>query len=280
MRPWKLGSCSLVVAFVLILSLGALAQTPGFAQKLYGTWYTYPFGNPLTDSLRHQFRHNSATGTDEIVVIRSCAGDRGAVIARAVSPIEISQDSIRILKSSSEVRPAQGNSECRAKVDVGVIGYSFSDDGEHLILTDAGGNPDLLELAREDPEAATAVPQDLFGTWLLAPVNTKTNQVQERYVFYATADHHERVRRIAICLHGNNSIVAHVDSDMSVTKDQITFLQSASHDQREGNFICTASVTAGTWHYSIAPGGVAITLSSAGGQTMKLTREQPAGLNY
>src|SRR5579863_9848156 len=30
------------------------------SEYLYGTWYSYPLGNPDTDPIRHEFRHNQA----------------------------------------------------------------------------------------------------------------------------------------------------------------------------------------------------------------------------
>ena len=50
-------------------------RLPPFAQRLYGTWYTYPLGNPATDSIRHEFRHSSETGKDEISVSHICEGE-------------------------------------------------------------------------------------------------------------------------------------------------------------------------------------------------------------
>src|ERR1700756_3383522 len=50
---------------------------------LYGTWYSYPLGNPDTDPIRHEFRHNQATNKDEVVVMRICQGSYRAVIAKA-----------------------------------------------------------------------------------------------------------------------------------------------------------------------------------------------------
>jgi hypothetical protein len=49
-----------------------VAQTATPAQQLYGTWYSFPPGNPNTDSVRHEFRHNASTGNDEMIVTRLC----------------------------------------------------------------------------------------------------------------------------------------------------------------------------------------------------------------
>lgn len=250
------------------------------AQKLYGTWYTYPLGNPFTDPFRHEFRHNPATDKDEMIVTRLCVGDYGTVIAKAVSPIQVTQDKIRVMKNSFDSEPAQGNSYCQASITAGVFGYSFSQDDSHVILTNPGGNPDILELARQDAASQALLPPNLYGTWLLPSHDEEGTHVQIRLVFYSTAEsQHGKVRQIATCSKGNNSLISEVNSDIDVTEDKITIVQSASHAERNGPFTCKATITAGTLRYSIAPSGATMTLSSANGHALTLTRERDPGLN-
>ena len=267
---------------LLALSLVALvvpAQEASFSQSLYGNWHTYPLGNPFTDPVRHEFRHNSSTGGDEMVVTRTCAEGTHITVARAVSPVEIKEDTILVLRSSSDSEPLQGAAVCQVNITAAMMSYSFSEDGEHLILTDPGGNPDYLELTRETKAEDTSVPQRLYGTWLLPPIDGKEMQVKVRWVFYTTAERQDRVRQIAICSKGNDSLVSHVDSDISVTKDQIKVLQSASNQQQEGSFICKASILATTWRYAMSSSGLTLTLYAEGAKALTLTREKQAGLN-
>jgi hypothetical protein len=277
----KSGSLSfiLVLAVASVLSVATAAQNLSYSQKLYGIWYTVPLGNPNTDPLRHEFRHNSMTGDDEMVVSRTCAAEGRTVVARAVSPIQVTEDSIRVLKIASETETIQGATECQASITSGVLGYSFSEDGEHLILTNPGGNPDYLELARDTKASEVSTPQRLYGTWLLPLVNGKEMRVQIRWVFYTTAEHQDKVRQIAVCNRGNDSLVSHVDSEIAVSKDQIKVMQSGTSAQQQGNFVCKASLVAGTWRYTLAPSGVTLTLYAEGAKPLTLTREQEPGLN-
>jgi len=264
---------------LFLFSLAAWPQGAAAPQKLYGNWYTYPLGNPNTDPVRREFRHNIASGNDELVVTRSCTDQSRVVTAKAVSPIEISAETIRILKSASDTEPLQGTAVCEASITAGVLGYSFSEDGQHVILTDPGGNPDYLELARVTKESETAAPHRLYGTWLLPPVDGKEMRVQIRWVFYATAERQDKVRQIAVCTKGNDSLVSHVDSEIGLSPDEIKVMQSASNAAREGSFICQASLIAGSWRYTLSPSGLKLTLYPAGAKPMTLTREQEPGLN-
>ena len=264
---------------ILLLSITAWSQNASWSQKLYGNWYTYPLGNPNTDPVRHEFRHNPANGNDELVVTRACTDQSRVVTAKAVSPIEVSADTIRILKSASDAQPLQGTAVCVASLATGVLGYSFSEDGERLILTDPGGNPDYLELARVTKASETAVPQRLYGTWLLPPVDGTEMRVQIRWVFYTTAERQDKVRQIAVCSKGNDNLVSHVDSEVGLSQDEIKVMQSASNAEHEGDFVCQASLIAGSWRYTLSPSGLKLTLYAAGAKAMTLTREQEPGLN-
>ncbi|HZP22557.1 MAG TPA: hypothetical protein VFB04_03860 [Terriglobales bacterium] len=271
----------LVFFCVAILLVPAFlhAQNASFAQKLYGRWYTYPLGNPNTDPVRHEFRHNSENGSDEMIVTRVCPGDPGQKVARAVSPIEVSEDTIRVLKNASDNVPGRGTAVCQAGITAGSLAYSFSEDGQHLILTDPGGNPDILELAPEATAQDKLVPKRLYGTWILPPADGKEFRMLVRLVFYTTADRQDRVRKIAVCSKGTDSLVAHVDSEIALEKDRITVPESATHQEQQGTFTCTASIAAGAYRYEVAPSGMTMTLSAAGSKPLTLTRDQNSGLN-
>ncbi len=277
MSGCKTGGARLAFCYVLIfvLSLAGFAQDATSAQKLYGTWYTE--GTSST-AVRHEFRHNAATGHDEMVVTRSCAGDRKPVIARAVSTVEVFEDTIRVLNSSSDVETAPDKSLCEARIEAGSLSYTLSDDGNSVTLTNPGGNPDLLELARADAASVETLPQGLYGSWMLPPADSKEMRVQLRWVFYSTAEHRAKVRQIAVCTKGSDSLVSHADSEITVAKDQITVLESASHERHDGAFTCKASIAAGSWRYAVAPNGVTLTLSIEGSKPMTLTREAKLGL--
>jgi hypothetical protein len=286
---------SLALASVLLLTSTSWAQNSG-GQKpqdaapqaqnvssmpaaIYGKWYTYPAGNPNTDPIRHEFRHD-ASGGDEMIVTRACPVEAHVVTAKVASPIEVSADQIRVLKSALDSQPLQGTAVCEVSITAAAFSYSFSEDGQHLILTNPGGNPDYLELARDTEASETPVQQRLYGTWVVPPLNGKDMRVQVRWVFYRTAERQDKVRQIAVCTRGTESVVADVDASMTVTKDHITITESASHDERQGDVTCTASLGAGTWRYTLAPNGVTLTLlGSAGGKPMTLTREDQPGLN-
>jgi len=270
----------------LFLCLAALlfpvllhAQNDTYAQKLYGKWYTYPLGNSNTDPVRHEFRHDTATGADEMIVTRTCPGDAGEKVARAVAPIEVSEDTIRILKNASDTVPGRGTALCQSTITAGSFAYSFSDDGQHLILTNPGGNPDILELAPDATAHAVVVPKRVYGTWVLPPADGKEFRMQVRLVFYTTADRQDKVRKIAVCTKGTDSLVAHVDSDITLDKDSIKVAESASHQEQQGTFTCTAAIAAGSYQYVVAPSGMTMTLTAAGSKPLTLTREQDSGLN-
>jgi hypothetical protein len=268
----------LVFGFAVLLLSPGWCQETTYSQKLYGNWYTYPRGNPNTDPVLRQFRHDKAASRDEIVVIRQCPLESRVVVAKAVSPIEVSEDTIRILRNDSDIQPTQGTSVCEASVSAGVYSYSFSED-DHLVLTNPGGNPDFLELAREDKTGGPAVPQKLYGTWLLPPFEGKTMRMQVRWVFYTTAERQDRLRQITVCNQGNDSLVAHIDTDINIGDDSLKVLQSASHQEQQGAFSCEARIEAATWRYSVAPGGMSVTLSGNGAKSIILTREPQSGLN-
>lgn len=276
-RPQESYLLCFCYVLILILQHSAFAQTATVAHKLYGAWYTYPLGNPDTDPVRHEFRHNAATDKDEMVVTHHCAGEHRPVVARAVSPIEVSEDTIRVLESATGSEPTQSK-PCEASIAAGTLSYTLSEDENRLTITNPGGNPDLLELARQDSASEAVQPKRLYGTWLLPAANKKGSSMQTRIVFYATADH-EKIRQVAICSKGNDTVVSHVDSDIDIGKDEIKVMQSASHTQQEGDFLCRSTLSAGTWHYSVAPGGITLTLSIEGGKPMTLTREGPSGLD-
>lgn len=281
LRSAKAGLSLLSFCYVLLflLPLAAFGQTGASSPKLLGNWYPYQLGNPNTDGLRYEFRHDAVAGTDEMIVSRACPGDRRTITAKAVAPVEISEDTIRVLKQASGVEQGQGGAVCQVSIEPGTLSYTVSEDGSSITITNPGGSPDLLELSRQDPANEPASPQSLYGTWLLPPLNNKEMEVQTRFVFYATAEHQDKVRQISLCTKGNETVVSHVDSNVTIGKDRITFTESVSHQQPATNFICTASISAGTWRYTLAPGGVAMTLSAEGSKPIKLTREAATGLN-
>jgi len=257
------------------------AQSASAAQRLYGTWYVYPPGNPDTDSVRREFRHDEAAGKDELVVTRTCPAGYDSPAVRAVSPIEVSDSTIRVLKIASASSPGPGSSVCRANIDAGVLGYTLSRDGSRITITNPGGKPDLLELARENAASDSLLPANLYGTWIAPVENENDVRLQIRLVFYNSAERDQgKVRQIAICSKGNSTVLSQVDSDISVSSGSITILQSASHEQRDGPLVCRATIASGTLRYAISPDGTSITLSRAGSPPMKLTREGQPGLNW
>lgn len=272
MRGWA-GSAVEALLFVSFLVSGASAQKTDFAQPFYGTWYTYPLGNPKTDPIRHEFRHNATTGKDEMIVTRRCQGDYRSVTAKAVAPIEISESNIQVLKSATDTQDAEGHSMCRASVEAGSWSYTISDDGARIIITNPGGNPDILELARQDPATESVLQTRIYGTWLLSTEQGKDSHVDTRFVFFGGADRDKsNVRQIVSCWQGRDSLLSQVDSEIVIAKDQITVLESASHDERLGNFTCTATISAATLHFEISPDGSIMTLSKPGVKPLVLTR--------
>ena len=211
----------------------SLSQKPSFSSQhgihltnfrlIYGTWYSYPLGNPDTDSIRHEFRHNQSTNKDEMIVTRLCPGDYRAVIARRRSPIEVTQSTIRVLKSATDTEKGEVNSECKASVESGLWSYTVSDDHNRLTITNPGGSPDIMELARQDSGFALTALQRLRNVGLAHPDRPRY-QVQIRLIFYATADPSEgKVRQIATCMKGNDTLVSQVDSDIRVSEDHSEF---------------------------------------------------------
>lgn len=272
MKGWVVPGCVLVV---LTFAEVALPQTPSYAQQFYGQWYTFPLGNPRTDMVRHEFRHDVTTGSDEMIVSRLCPGDYRSVTAKAVTPVEITEDSMRVLKSVSDTREGEGRSLCRASIEAGVWGYSLSEDSNRITLTNPGGNPDILVLARQGTETDAALLSRLYGSWFMNLEQGKGTKVDLRFVFFNSADgKHSSVRQIMSCSRGNDSLLSQVDSAITITKDEITVLDSDSHEERDGTLVCKATISPGVLHYSISLDGATMTLTKAGQKALVLTRER------
>lgn len=258
----------------LILPTSVAAQSPSFAQRLYGTWFTYPLGNPDTDSIRHEFHHNPDTERDEMVVTHICQGDNTALIAKAVSPIEVGESTIRVLKTVSQIEGA-GASECKANIAAGVLGYTISGRGDRISITNPGGVPDMFELARQDAAANELLPSSVFGTWLMPLQYEHNATIQIKLIFYKTASESRgKVREISICAKANDTLQSQVDAKMRITKNEITILDAASHEENAGPMSCKATIAPGTLHYTVSPTGGSMVLTKPGQAPITLTREQ------
>lgn len=251
------------------------AQEVAPAQRIYGTWYTTPLGNPATDPIRHEFRHNSDTGKDEMVVTRICQqGEYNSVIAKAVSPIEVSESTIRILKSATRTE-GQGESECKASITAGSWGYLITSDGNRISVTDPGGVPDMFELARQDAAKNELLPSSIFGTWLLPTRYEHGATIQIKLIFYdAGSENHGKIREISTCEKANDKLQSQVDARVRISKGEITILDAASHDEVSGPMTCRATISAGALHYVLSPTGGTMVLSKPGAPSTTLTREQ------
>jgi len=257
-----------------LITAPASAQTASFASQFYGVWYPYPLGNPNTGSIRYEFHHNAATGKDEMTVSRTCPGEYRSPVAKVVAPIEITENTIRVLKSGSDAQAGEGNSVCRISVGADLMSYTISESGTRITITNPGGNPDILELAHQDAVNGSLLPTNFYGSWLLPPVDEKDTRTQIRLVFYNNADSNKgNVRQVVSCSKGNRSLIAEAESAIAVGKDEITILDSASHEEREGSFTCKAALAAGTLHYVLSPNSAIMTLSKPGDKPLVLTRE-------
>jgi hypothetical protein len=251
-----------------------VAQTASFAQQLYGTWYTYPPPKQTKDSVRHEFRHNSETGKDEIIVSHICEGDELAVIARAAAPIEVSQNTIKILQSVSRSEKEADGTVCQASVESGVWGYVLS-SGDRMSITNPAGTPNSFQLARQDlaPEAVLA--PSVYGTWLLPLHEERGATVQIKLIFYESADSGRgKIRQISTCSKENDSVVSQADSTFKISKDEISILEAATRLQRNGPISCLATIVPGTLRYVISPEGGTMILSKPGAAPLTLTRER------
>ena len=247
------------------------------SQYLYGTWYSYPPGNPLTDPIRHEFRHNRATDKDEIIVTRLCPGDYRAVIARATSPVQLTSSTIRVLKHAADTEKGEMGAECKSNVEPGLWSYTISDDHNRLTITNPGGNPDIMELARQDAATTTLLPATLYGTWAFPSQNTGDLKKEVRLVFYNNADSVEgKVREIATCVKGNSALASQTEANIRVSADVITILNSASNSQKKGPFTCEVTITAGSFHYAVSPSGSTMKIRGDTGPSMTLTRQSGA----
>jgi hypothetical protein len=283
----------LIIGAVLFLLAGACVAAPQgqsrssqdnttdaqATQYVYGSWYT--LGNPVPDPLRHQFRRNPSTNKDELIVTRLCQGSYRAVIARAVSPVVITQNTIRVLKAAADTEQGELNSECKASVEPGLWSYTMSAEHDRLTITNPGGTPDIIELARQDAAASIVLPTNVYGTWFLPMQTERDTQVQIKLVFYSGADPTKgKVRQIATCSKGNDTLVSQADSEIRVSADEIKIMSAASHVQKDGPFVCKVTITPGTLRYQLSPTGDIMTLTSAeGGGSLKVTRLPSAGLN-
>jgi len=272
---WLLVATTFCLPICSTFSVGQAAeQTPQTdSQYLYGTWYTYPPSNPPTDSLRHEFRHNRATDKDEIVVTHLCQGDYRAVIARATSPIQITPSTIRVLKHSADSQKGELGSECKSSVEPGLWSYTISEDHNRLTITNPGGTPDIVELARQDAATTTLLPSTLYGTWLFPSQNSGDIKKEVRLVFYNNADSVEgKVREMASCVKGNSALASQVEANIRVSADVITILNSASNAQKKGPFTCEVTITSGSLHYVVSPSGSTLKIRGDTGPSMTLTR--------
>jgi hypothetical protein len=257
-----------------LITAPASAQTASFASQFYGIWYPYPLGNTNTGSVRYEFHHNAITGKDEMTVSRTCPGEYRSPVAKVLVPVEIAEDNIRVLKGGSDAQAGEGDLVCRISLAAGLMSYTLSEDGTRITLTNPGGNPDILELARQDAVNASLLPANFYGSWLLPPFDQKDARIQIRFVFYNNADSNKsNVRQVMSCSRGKNSLIAEAESAITVGKDEITILDSDSHEERDGPFICKATLSAATLHYVLSPNGEIMTLSKPGDKPLVLTRE-------
>jgi hypothetical protein len=260
---------------VLSAQTASPPQTPSAspAQQFYGIWYNFPLGNPTTDPIRHEFRHNATAGRDEMIVSRLCPGDYRSVTAKAITPVEITEDSVRVLKSVSDSREGEGRSVCRATIEAGVWSYSVSDDDGRITMTNPGGNPDLLVLARQGTETDPMLLTRVYGTWRMI-TEKGTTSIVARWVFFNGADgKHSNLRQIVSCSRGSDALLSQVDSAITISKDEIAILDSDTHEERDGPLVCRATISPETLHYAISLDGATMTLSKAGQKPMVLTRE-------
>lgn len=257
-----------------LIKAPAGAQTASFATQFYGLWYPYPLGNPNTGSVRYEFHHNAATGKDEMTITRICPGEYRTTTAKVVSPVEISESNIHVLKAGSDAQVGEGDSVCRLSVGADLMGYTISDNSTRVTITNPGGNPDILELVRQDVVNGAVLPTNFYGSWVLQPFDDKDIRIQIRLVFFNNSDSNNiSIRQVISCSKGNSSLLAQVDSPISVGKDQITILESAAHEERDGAFTCKATLAAETLHYGLSPNGAIMTLSKPGEKPLVLTRE-------
>jgi hypothetical protein len=276
MKGFRAGIFLLIWCFAqgLIWPPAAVPQTATVSQRLYGTWYTYPLGNPATDSIRHEFRHNSETGKDEISVSHICEGEDLAVIARATAPIDVSENTIKILQSASRSEKEANGSECQVSIDSATWSYVISSNGDRISIKNPGGVPDHFQLARQDVAIQAVLPPSVYGSWLLPILKENGATLRVELFFYESASKDRgKIRQISTCSKGNDSVVAQADSTFKITQDQITILQADSHEQ-SGLFSCSATIVPATLHYEISPDGGTMVLSPPGATSLVLTRER------
>ncbi|MGB8886907.1 MAG: hypothetical protein WCC87_09295 [Candidatus Korobacteraceae bacterium] len=254
----------------------AVAQTTSFAQRLYGTWYNYPPGKSTTDSVRYEFRHNSEISRDEIVAVHICAGEAIAVIARATAPIEVSENTIKILQNASRSEKKAGGAECQASIDSAVWNYVISPNGDRITITNPGGDPNSFQLARQDLAPEAVLSPSLYGSWLMPVHQERGATVAIKLIFYESADKGRgKIREISTCSKANDTLLAQADSTFKMTADEMTILEAASREERNGAISCLATIAPGTLHYVISPEGGTLVLSKPGAPPIILTRDEP-----
>jgi len=210
-------------------------------------------------------------------VTRLCPGDYRGAIARAVSPIEITDSTIRVLKSATATEKGELNSVCTIGISPGLWSYTLSQENNRMTITNPGGKPDIIELARQDAASSNALPVTLYGTWSMPMRFDRDTSVLIKLVFYGSADPAKgTVRQIATCMKGNDTLTSQVESDIRVSEHTITILKSGAHTQRQGPLNCNVNITAGTLRYVLSPTGTTMTLTSSAGEPLRLTREAPS----
>jgi hypothetical protein len=165
-------------------------------------------------------------------------------------------------------------------VEAGELHYVVLQDEDHIRITNPGGSPDQFELARQDATSEAALAPSIFGTWLFPLQQQNGASVEIKLVFYNSGDSDRgKIRQISTCSQANNTLRSQVDSVVKIEKDQITILDSAAHDQRDGPFSCKATIAPGTLRYSVSADGSTMKLYKPGEPPITLTRDRSTGLN-
>ena len=198
-----------------------------------------------------------------------------AVIARAAAPIEVSKNTIKILQPASRSEKEADGTVCQASIESAVWGYVLSGSGDRMSITNPGGAPDSFQLAREDLAPEAVLPPSVYGTWLLPAHEERGAIVQIKLIFYESADSGRgKIRQIATCSKENDSVISQADSTFKISKDEISILEAATRQQRNGPISCLATIVPGTLHYVISPEGGTMVLSKPGASPLTLTRER------
>jgi hypothetical protein len=127
--------------------------------------------------------------------------------------------------------------------------------------------------ATADEDARRAPP--ISGTWILPDQHDRGVTFQTKLSFFrGHEDNFYVVHEAVECSRGNQSLTSQAEAPIKATKHEITILEGATHEAKDGEITCRASISPGTLHYTISADGQTLMLNVPGEAPMALKRDE------